>query len=377
MRAILAIALTAISSQAAEKKYHQPPAEPATIPHQYRHKTNSIPAAGPDEPRRPELSSAAAKNYLETGATLWSKQQNCFSCHTHGVYAAVRPALTPIWGPPPSGSREFLVEKAAELQHQSDISGTEPTKLAYLTRALVNWDAQFSKSTSPESNQALRFLFNNLQSESGHIDARNNWPPLNATAYHGTIVTAMAIADAPNWRASLNQKSDKTLLKKIDKLESYLRKTPPLNDHERLLLLWASTRIPSLLTQSARDKTLEMITRQQRPDGGWSIRTFATTETWGSPRRAAELATEPNHDNPESDGYMTGLTLLVLADAGIPPTDPRIIRGIKWLKSHQRESGRWWTKSLNVDSRFHFITYSGTAYAALALARHDALGSVD
>ena len=47
--------------------------------------------------------------------------------------------------------------------------------------------------------------------------------------------------------------------------------------------------------------------------------------------------------------------------------------GIDWLLSNQRESGRWWTESLNSRSRFHFITYSGTVYAALALAKCDAL----
>ena len=36
------------------------------------------------------------------------------------------------------------------------------------------------------------------------------------------------------------------------------------------------------------------------------------------------------------------------------------------MKQNQRESGRWWTRSLNNDSS-HFITYSGTAYPLLAL----------
>ncbi len=38
-----------------------------------------------------------------------------------------------------------------------------------------------------------------------------------------------------------------------------------------------------------------------------------------------------------------------------------------WLEANQRQSGRWWTQSLNTDN-FHFITYTGTLYPVMALA---------
>ena len=63
-----------------------------------------------------------------------------------------------------------------------------------------------------------------------------------------------------------------------------------------------------------------------------------------------------------SDGHMTGLALLVLIDSGVNIHDKRIQRGVEWLLANQRESGRWWTKSLNTN-HYHFITYSATAYA--------------
>ena len=40
--------------------------------------------------------------------------------------------------------------------------------------------------------------------------------------------------------------------------------------------------------------------------------------------------------------------------------------GVKWLKSNQRESGRWFTRSLNND-KAHYITNAGTAFCVLAL----------
>lgn len=63
---------------------------------------------------------------------------------------------------------------------------------------------------------------------------------------------------------------------------------------------------------------------------------------------------------------MTGLAIIVLRESGTSSTDAAIQQGLGWLKSNQRESGRWWTRSLNTDS-WHFITYSGTDYPLLAL----------
>ena len=55
----------------------------------------------------------------------------------------------------------------------------------------------------------------------------------------------------------------------------------------------------------------------------------------------------------------------------IAPPDrrlPRIAKGVQWLKTHQRESGRWFTRSLRSDGK-NFLTHAGTAFALLAL--HD------
>ena len=58
----------------------------------------------------------------------------------------------------------------------------------------------------------------------------------------------------------------------------------------------------------------------------------------------------------------------MLREAGVPANDPRLQKGIQWLLAIQRESGRWWTRSLNTD-KAHYITYSGTAYPLLALMK--------
>ena len=71
-------------------------------------------------------------------------------------------------------------------------------------------------------------------------------------------------------------------------------------------------------------------------------------------------------DMESSDGYGTGFAVYVLRRAGVPADEPRIQQGIAWLKTHQRLSGRWFTRSLWKDQK-HYLTHDGTAYAILAL----------
>jgi squalene-hopene/tetraprenyl-beta-curcumene cyclase len=47
-------------------------------------------------------------------------------------------------------------------------------------------------------------------------------------------------------------------------------------------------------------------------------------------------------------------------------TEKPLQRAVAWLKANQRESGRWFTRSLNRDGR-NYISNVGTAFAVLAL----------
>ncbi|MBI3837920.1 MAG: hypothetical protein HY288_08305 [Planctomycetia bacterium] len=67
-----------------------------------------------------------------------------------------------------------------------------------------------------------------------------------------------------------------------------------------------------------------------------------------------------------SDGYATGFVIFVARQAGLTASDSRLQRGLTWLKSNQRESGRWFTPSQAWHTR-HLISNAGTAYAVLAL----------
>ena len=49
-----------------------------------------------------------------------------------------------------------------------------------------------------------------------------------------------------------------------------------------------------------------------------------------------------------------------------PSVDPRLRRGIDWLRTNQRESGKWFTRS-PVKEAGNLISNVGSAYAILAL----------
>ena len=285
----------------------------------------------------------------------------------------IRPSLKKL-GPPPKAQRAFFVEQLAATKKKKRSvlkRGIRPTQVAYIAGGLAEWDRHISGKLSQETDDALRLMLA-LQSRDGSQGNLKCWPPHESSSYHGATVAAMAIAAAPGWRKSLDPKTDADVVARVNKLSKFLKTTTPPHDYARVLLLWTSTRDKTLIDEKQKKSLIATLFKHQQKDGGWSIRTFAEPEVWGSGNRAKKLRAEPEFKSPPSDGHMTGLAVLVLREAGIPAKDPRIQRGIAWLKTNQRVSGRWWTRSLNTD-KYHFITYTGTLYPIAALAKCNAL----
>jgi squalene-hopene/tetraprenyl-beta-curcumene cyclase len=324
-----------------------------------------------EEPRREKVDLAPAVEYLERGSAAWFGQRKCVTCHTNGTYGLVRPLLVAKLGPPPAEMRESFVGALAAFAKKETAAlqkGTLPAQVVYTAAALATWDAHLGKGLSAETKDALRLMFS-IQREDGAWGALNCWPPLESDSYHLAAVAALAVAAAPNYRAELALAKDRAAEQLgVERLLKYLRTEPPPHDYARLWLLWAAVRMPELLPADERRKLAEGVWKQQREDGGWSIRTFAAPEAWGNGNRAERIRAEPDFAAPPSDGHMTGLALVVLREAGADPKDDRFARGLAWLRANQRASGRWWTRSLNTDGP-HYITYSGTAFPVLALVQ--------
>jgi squalene-hopene/tetraprenyl-beta-curcumene cyclase len=126
--------------------------------------------------------------------------------------------------------------------------------------------------------------------------------------------------------------------------------------------LWASSRVPALLTGDQRKATIDAAFALQQPDGGWS------TAAIGSYKRI-----DNTQSDTRTDGYATALATLALQSAGVPASDPRVGKGLDWLRHNQdRSTGRWIAVSPNKErdpqtDPAKFMSDAATAYAVLSL----------
>jgi squalene-hopene/tetraprenyl-beta-curcumene cyclase len=177
-------------------------------------------------------------------------------------------------------------------------------------------------------------------------------PPQEYDDYYGAVFAALGLGHAPEGYAQ-----GASAREGVARLKDYFAKNPPPNLHHKTMLLWASIKLDGLMTAADRGQTVKELLALQRADGGWNLPSLGDWKRHNG---------KPNDKQAPSDGYATGLVLFVLRQAGVVATDEPIRRGVAWLKSNQRESGRWFTRSVSAD-RAHYLANAGTAYAVMAL----------
>jgi hypothetical protein len=132
----------------------------------------------------------------------------------------------------------------------------------------------------------------------------------------------------------------------------------------RLMVLWASGRLPGLLSDTQRGAIVAAARAAQNPDGGWSLAALAPWER-----------TDESGLGTASDGFATSMSVLALQEAGEAPDAPSVRQGRAWLEANQNAStGAWPAVSVNKErdlasDRGKFMSDAATAYAALALIR--------
>lgn len=303
----------------------------------------------PDEPLAKEYSPAKAAEYLDGVGIGWTRERKCITCHTNMPYLTARPLL--------KGDEWKEVRTFLEKDVEKWSNGGKPRGDAYVVAtafALAFNDAQQTGKLHDTTKAALDKMWTVQKDHGAWNWLKCDWPPLEHDDYYGATLAALAVGYAPGDYA----KSDSAKAG-VEKLRAYLKKTPAPDLHHAAMLLWASTKLDNLLSADEGKKIAADLRAKQRADGGWSLPSLGAYK-----RRDKEKT--PNDPNADSDGYGTGFATYVLLQSGAKPTDAAVAKGVAWLKANQRESGRWYTRSLSNDAD-HYIANAGTAFCVLAL----------
>ena len=300
----------------------------------------------------------------------------CVSCHTGMPYLLARPAL-----------RQALGEKTPTLYEDVLLSGLRATVMrtdakdlfkglkgliadqvygaqAVLSALLLANDDARQGRLSPEAEKALERMWS-VQVRSG--DAKGSWlwsdfdldpwETKDATFY-GAALGALATGVAP---AGYQVRPE--LRENIADLTAYLRReqqTQPL--HNRLFLLWASTKLRDLLPDAERQAILDEVRKKQEDDGGW---TLASLGAWKQRPEAPPAR--------GSNSYATAVVAFTLEQAGGRNSNTVLARGLAWLKTRQDpQIGSWAAESMN---HHHepgsmpalFMSDAATGFATMAL----------
>jgi len=330
---------------------------------------------------------AAAAHYLDSRQVWWqgwdvSQRDHktvCVSCHTVLPYALARSSLhTPLGEEALSVPENVMLNNVLrrvtmwnQVQpfYANGKSGPTKTPESRGTESVLN-ALILATYDIPKNHltDITRSAFDDawaLQIKTG--DQAGAWDWLNfqfapwesnESQYYGASLAAIAVGRAPD-----NYRDDPKIQGNLQLLRGYLRRqyaSQPLIN--KIYLLWASAKVPGLLTGSERSALLGTILAKQQPDGGWSLTDLGT---W---KRQDHTPLETR-----SDGYATGITMVALEQAGLAQNLPQAKRGLAWLAQNQNsDDGKWpaWSVNLKRDPASdigRFMSDAATGFAVLAL----------
>ena len=325
--------------------------EPLTL------KTYKAPADNSkDEPVAKFFSLAKATEFLDHASLQWVDKRGCFSCHTNYAYMYARPLVSA------KIQAHDEVRKALEelvTVRWPDKGPRWDAEVVASAAALAFNDAHTTRKLHPTTAVALDRMWTVQQNDGGFKWLKCAWPPMENDDHYGVTLAALAVGVAPGDYAK-----SEAATKGLMQIRKWLRANPPQNRHHDAMVLWVSTYLEGFMTKKERQDTIAELLQEQRPDGGWNS---ARLGYW---KRHKDETT--GQDYKTSDGYATGFVIYVLRRAGVPANDPAIEKGVAWLKSNQRESGRWFARSLFKDNK-HYLSHAGTAFAVMALVECNAL----
>jgi squalene-hopene/tetraprenyl-beta-curcumene cyclase len=306
------------------------------------------------EPMAEAFSLARGARFLDRVSVEWTRGRKCGTCHTNYAHMMAGPMVENPASPELVEVRAFFEGRVAGWDRpEKSARPIGEGEIVATAAALALHDAASTGTLHPLTRNALDRMWTIQRPDGGWNWFDCDLPPMEDDDYYGIVLAAVAVGHAPG-----DYRSTGAARTGMEKVRRYLRATTAPNLHHRAMLLWASMGVDGLMDKAERDRTVADLLARQRPDGGWSLTSLGRFE-----RRDGTA----NPEDAPSDGYGTGFVVYVLRQSGMAVDAGPIRRGIGWLKSHQRASGRWFTRSPTLD-RIHYITHAGTGYALMALA---------
>lgn len=243
-----------------------------------------------------------AAEYLDSREKEWIEWPTakttggaCLSCHTGVPYLLARPSLRRALGEAAPTSYETSLLDAVKarlaIAEPQGYSATAMGVESVLTALLLASDDAQRGQLSAETEKAFARMWS-LQQTTGDTKGAWRWYSLNLdpwempeSNFFGASLAALAAGTAPG-----DYQSRPPIQENLAALRQFLRagqKSQPL--HNRLVLLWASTRLRDTLSDADRGAILDEVRLKQQPDGGWTLESLGT---W-KPHAAAPPA--PTH----------------------------------------------------------------------------------
>lgn len=316
---------------------------------------------------------------LGTGET----KTTCVSCHTLVPYALARPALRKALGATEAPAQQTRLVAGSRLRasHWNDLaeakfgliydSPEQKRKESLGTEAVFHaaiLAIQDRAEGRAAASDATRAAFTNLwarQHTEGPLKGAWDWlnfglEPWESkhAPYFGASLAAVALGTVPGESIV----KDASAAEPITKLKTYLReRLPDQSLYNQAWALWASAELKGTLSEAEQKGIVERLRARQEADGGWRLATLGDY-----------VRSDGTEQRKGSDAYATGLVLHAMHVAGVPKSDPRVAKGLAWLKQNQTPAGGWIAESVNQkrDLETHvgkFMSDAATAFAVLAL----------